>query len=84
MESDQSFVDNTVQWLRRIDNMFPPDCNKEDVYVLLRFYTMMDKLKTKVKQSGLVLFNCKCRAGCSGVGCGGITMGQRKVPLVLD
>ena len=60
MESDQSFINNMVHWLQRIDDMFLVDCNKEDVYALLQLYTTIDRLKTKVKQSGLVLFNCKC------------------------
>ena len=79
MESNQSFVDNMIQWMDRLDDMFPPDRNREDVYTLLRFYIMMDKLKTVVKRSGLVLFNRNCGPSCGCVGCDNITMGERKV-----
>ena len=84
MESDQSFVDNMSQWIEQLDDMFPPDCNREDVYTLLRFYIMMDKLKIVVKRSGLVLFNCNCGPNCGGVGCGKIIMGNKIIsPLII-
>ena len=77
MESNQSFVDNMSQWIKHIDDMFPPECDREDVYTLLRFYIMMDKLKTRVKRSGLVMFKCGCGLTCGGVGCGKLIMGSK-------
>ena len=70
-----------------LDKIFTPRSKwyKETMYEVLRYYIMLNELKIVVHWSGLVLFDCGCNSTCGSIGCGSITMGQRKVlPLVLD
>ena len=38
---------------QRLDELFPPECDREKVHYILRYYMVMDSIRSKVKELGL-------------------------------
>ena len=64
---------------QRLDELFPPECDREKVHYILCYYTVMDSIRLKVKELGPSIVDFDCKPTCDCPRCGGLNIVERKL-----